>query len=137
MQTVRPVCLKNLFVKSLNFEVSFVDVFESSTNVYFALEIISSQQIINYRNSTFFKIVLQEKLKKRRSCQKSKTFSQNFFLYRLKLLENSKPKISQKVLSASERTEKKILQDISRPMPSIQLYRNILDRKSRNLSRKL
>ena len=65
MQTVRPVCLKNLLVKSLNFEVSFVDVFESSTNVFFALEIISSQQIIDYGISTFFKIVLQEKLKKR------------------------------------------------------------------------
>ena len=88
----------------MNFEVSFVDVFESSTNVYFALEIISRQQIVDYGISTFFKIgLIQEKLKKRRSCQKNKKFSQNF-LFRLKLLENSKPKISQKVLSVSERT---------------------------------
>ena len=55
--------LYDLFEKSVckKFEVSFVDVFDSSTNVFFALEIISSQQILNYVHSSFFKIALQEK----------------------------------------------------------------------------
>ena len=55
--------LYDLFEKSVNkkFEVSFVDVFDSSTNVFFALEIISSQQILNYVHGSFFKIALQEK----------------------------------------------------------------------------